>query len=104
MGDSGYLCVSGRSFLDVRSVQTPETSSRSFSVKTGSHFKFIYGELSKRLQGQHLQSCNRTLIVTYYLETYRSGHNELDSKFCGELSVSSIKKLVTVRVFHGSKN
>ena len=38
-----------------------------------------------------------------YTETYRSGHNENDSKSCGELSVSSIKSLVTMRVLPGSK-
>lgn len=33
-----------------------------------------------------------------------TGHNELDSKSCGELSVSSTKNLVTMRILPGSKN
>lgn len=37
------------------------------------------------------------------LEKYRSGHNERDSKSYGELSVSSIKNLVAMRVLPGSK-
>ena len=41
--------------------------------------------------------------ITGYMQTYRSGHNGADSKSCGELSVSSTKNLVTVRVLHGSK-
>ena len=40
---------------------------------------------------------------TRYMQTYRSGHNGADSKSCGELSVSSTKNLVTVRVLPGSK-
>ena len=36
-------------------------------------------------------------------ERYRSGHNGADSKSCGELSVSSTKNLVTMRVLPGSK-
>ena len=39
-----------------------------------------------------------------FTETYRSGHNGADSKSCGELSVSSTKNLVTMRVLPGSKN
>lgn len=42
--------------------------------------------------------------VTGYMQTYRSGHNGADSKSCGDLSVSSTKNLVTVRVLPGSKN
>ena len=38
------------------------------------------------------------------METYRSGHNGADSKSCGELSVSSTKNLVAMRVLPGSKN
>lgn len=41
--------------------------------------------------------------ITGYMQTYRSGHNGADSKFCGKLSVSSTKNLVTVRVLPGSK-
>ena len=41
--------------------------------------------------------------VTGYMQTYRSGHNGADSKSCGELSVSSTKNLVTMRVLPGSK-
>ena len=41
--------------------------------------------------------------ITGYMQTYRSGHNGADSKSCGELSVSSTKNLVTVRVLPGSK-
>ena len=37
------------------------------------------------------------------METYRSGHNGPDSKSYGELSVSSIKNLVAMRVLPGSK-
>jgi len=36
-------------------------------------------------------------------EKYRSGHNEPHSKSYGELSVSSIKNLVAMRVLPGSK-
>ena len=39
-----------------------------------------------------------------YTEAYRSGHNGPDSKSCGDLSVSSTKNLVTMRVLPGSKN
>ena len=42
--------------------------------------------------------------VNKNMETYRSGRNENDSKSCGELSVSSTKNLVTMRVLPGSKN
>ena len=42
--------------------------------------------------------------ITGYMQTYRSGHNGADSKSCGELSVSSIKNRVTMRVLPGSKN
>ncbi len=42
--------------------------------------------------------------ITGYMQTYRSGHNGADSKSCGELSVSSTKNLVTMRVLPGSKN
>ena len=42
--------------------------------------------------------------ITGYMQTYRSGHNGADSKSCGDLSVSSTKNLVTVRVLPGSKN
>ena len=42
-------------------------------------------------------------IEYLYMERYRSGHNELHSKFCGELSVSSSRNLVTMRVLPGSK-
>ena len=41
--------------------------------------------------------------ITGYMQTYRSGHNGADSKFCGELSVSSSRNLVTMRVLPGSK-
>lgn len=41
--------------------------------------------------------------ITGYMQTYRSGHNGADSKSCGDLSVSSTKNLVTVRVLPGSK-
>lgn len=41
--------------------------------------------------------------ITGYMQTYRSGHNGADSKSCGELSVSSTKNLVTMRVLPGSK-
>ena len=36
-------------------------------------------------------------------EAYRSGHNGPDSKSCGELSVSSSRNRVTMRVLPGSK-
>ena len=41
--------------------------------------------------------------ITGYMQTYRSGHNGADSKSCWELSVSSTKNLVTMRVLPGSK-
>ena len=41
--------------------------------------------------------------ITGYMQTYRSGHNGADSKSYGELSVSSIKNLVAMRVLPGSK-
>ena len=41
--------------------------------------------------------------ITGYMQTYRSGHNGADSKSCGELSVSSSRNRVTMRVLPGSK-
>ena len=41
--------------------------------------------------------------VKIIMERYRRGHNGADSKSCGELSVSSTKNLVTMRVLPGSK-
>ena len=59
---------------------------------------------------KHLHNRNKSAIIVkhsilnaFYLERYRSGHNGADSKSCGELSVSSTKNLVTMRVLPGSK-
>ena len=65
----------------------------------------IFGELSEWSKVQHSKSCYfLQKLNIYYTEAYRSGHNELHSKSCGELSVSSSRNRVTMRVLPGSKN
>ena len=65
--------------------------SYNFKIKL-SEYKRVIAQASTEVKGK------------FYTETYRSGHNGAHSKSCGELSVSSTKNLVAMRVLPGSKN
>ncbi len=66
-------------------------------------FARIFADSEKRLPNARNCAILNKLFYGQRVETYRSGHNGTDSKSCGELSVSSTKNLVTMRVLPGSK-